>query len=121
MKTPSIWLIRGSNYTRAQVRSMHSLGNHAALNLAMLYHSTRSHDGGLSSPKGKGMASFPNRRPVERRGRHQAEENYSRDLSYTINQSERLCQGHTVSHGKIIALLVMNRLQAPKLLYKVQD
>ena len=35
---------------------------------------------------------------------------------------DRLCaSGHTVSHGKIIALLVMNRLQAPKPLYKVQD
>jgi transposase len=28
---------------------------------------------------------------------------------------------HTVSHGHIIALLTMNRLQAPKPLYKVQD
>ena len=33
----------------------------------------------------------------------------------------RCASEHTVSHGKIIALLVVNRLQAPKPLYKVQE
>jgi hypothetical protein len=38
-----------------------------------------------------------------------------------VGAVDALCpSGHTVSHGRIVGLLTVNRLQAPRPLYKVQ-
>lgn len=44
-----------------------------------------------------------------------------RALGVSEAVGRRCASQHTVSHGQVIALLVVNRLQAPRPLYKVQD